>query len=251
MRAACGPSLKQQSVKKSRIIVVALCLAASTSSAVAAKLSIKGKASEAVEASDNEFLNNSPSGTTVKSTTNGSLDLLAQTPTTSYLLNGNYSYYKYFGPGTADTQLTWGTPASANFTVNHTTMLTRFNFGASWNRADVAQTQLAESGISSGRGSSNTYNIFGGFTRDIGRLNSITWSANGSTVSFTDPTQTPYVDLSTTLAWNHTLSRLTTLTNSVYFRFLFAGRYRKNSEIVLAIPQWAKDGAVAPSNSKW
>ena len=204
-------------VVRTRVFVAAFFLVASVSGAVAAKLSIKGNASEAVEASDNEFMTKSPSGATVKSTTNATLDFLAQTLTTNYFLHTNGSYYKYFGPGAADTQLTWGTPANALFKVDHTTKLTRYNFGASWSRSDVSQTQLAETGFSTGRGSSDTYNAFGSISRDLSRLDSITWSANASTVSFTDPTQTPYVDLSSTLAWYRTLSRTTSLTNSVYF----------------------------------
>ena len=202
---------------KTRVFVAAFFLVASASGAVAAKLSIKGYASEAVEASDNEFMRNSPSGATVKSTTDATLDFLAQTLTTNYFLHTNGSYYKYFGPGAADTQLTWGTPANALFKIDHTAKLTKYNFGASWTRADVSQTQLAETGFSTGRGSSDTYNAFGSISHDFSRLDSVTWSANASTVSFTDPSQIPYVDISSTLTWYHTLSRTTSLNNSVYF----------------------------------
>ena len=202
---------------KTRVFLAAFLLVASASGAVAAKLSIKGNASEAVEASDNEFLRNSPSGATVKSTTDATLDFLAQTLTTNYFLHTSGSYYKYFGPGAADTQLTWGTPANALFKVDHTTKLTKYNFGASWSRADVSQTQLAETGFSTGRGTSDTYNAFGSISHDFGRLDSVTWYTSASTVSFTDPTQTPYVDVSSSLTWNHTLNRRTSLINSVYF----------------------------------
>ena len=86
---------------------------------------------------------------TVKSTTNGTLNFLAQTSTTSYLLNTNASYFKYLGPGAADAgSVTWGTPASATFSINHVaTELTAFNFAASWTRADVATTNLAQTGV--------------------------------------------------------------------------------------------------------
>jgi hypothetical protein len=198
-------------------IFVLLWLSASASSVLAADVSIKGNLSEAVEGSDNEFLVNSPSGSTLKTTTTGTLDVLAQTPTTSYLLNTNYSYYDYMGPGTADTSLTWGTPASTTFTATHSTLLSKFTFGASWTRADVAQTQFEQTGLISAHGTINTYNTFASVSHDFSRLDTVVWSAQASTVSFTDSSQTPYADVNSTLSWNHTLTRETTWTNSLYF----------------------------------
>ena len=90
-----------------RILVVMTSVGAGilASSAFAADVSIKGGATEALEASNNYFLINTPSGPTIKSLTAGTLDILARTPTTNFLLDTNYSYYKYFGPGAADTSL--------------------------------------------------------------------------------------------------------------------------------------------------
>lgn len=202
---------------KTLVVVTSLLLGSLASSAFAADVSIKGNASETVSGSDNYFMSNAPSGPTGETLSAMKLDVLAQTPTTQYLLDGNYSYYKYFGPGAADTQLTWGTPASATFSIDHTTELTKYNLATSWTRTDATTTQLAQSGIATAHGSINTYAINGGATRDLGRINSLSWTAAASTVSFTDPTQTPYVDLKTSLAWNHSLTHSTTITNAVSF----------------------------------
>src|SRR5262245_42811418 len=91
-----------------------------TSSAIAADVSIKGNVSETLTASNNYFLGTSPSGGTGQTLSAGTLDVLVRTPTTNYFLDTYFSYYKFFGPGAADTSLTWGTPAHANFTVDHT-----------------------------------------------------------------------------------------------------------------------------------
>jgi hypothetical protein len=134
------------------------------------------------------------------------------------LLDTNYSYYKYFGPGAVDAgPLTSGTPANATFSIDHTTELSKYNLAALWSRTDAATTQLAQSGIATARGSINTYDINGGVTRDLGRNDSISWTADANTVSFTDPTQTPYNDVSSTIGWKHSLSQTTTLTDSVNF----------------------------------
>jgi hypothetical protein len=197
--------------------MASLCLGVLASGAFAADVSIKGSVSETVDASNNYFLSNSPSGYTIQPLSAGTLDFLAQTLTTRYLLDTNYSYYKYFGPGAADTALQSGTPASAKFSIDHTTELTKYNIAASWTRADVAQTQFTQSGIATLHGSINTYSINGGLTHDLSRTDSVSLTTNASTVSFSDPTQTPYVDVTTTANWNHSLSQTTSLLNSVSF----------------------------------
>src|ERR1017187_104228 len=198
--------------------MTSLCLGVVASGAFAADVSIKGNVSETVDASNNYFLTNTPSGSTVRSSTAGTLDVLARTSTTQYLLDSHYSYYRYFGPGAADAgSLVWGTPASATSRIDHTTELAKYNIAASWTRADAATTQLAQSGVASGRGSTNTYSVKGGVTRGLGRIDSVSWTANASTVSYTDPTQTPYVDVTTMASWNHNLTQTTTFTNSVSF----------------------------------
>ena len=120
--------------------------------ALAADVSIKGSLSETVEGSNNYFLLNAPLGSTFRSSSTANLDFLAQMPDTRYLLNTNFTYYKYFGSGAADTVPTSGTPAGTTFTIDHTTELNKYNFAASWQRADVSTTQLTESGITTARG---------------------------------------------------------------------------------------------------
>src|SRR5664279_3680776 len=124
--------------------MTSLCLGVYASSGFAADVSIKGNVSETVEASNNYFLSNTPSGYTIRSLSAIHLDFMARTPTTRYLLDTNYSYYKYFGPGAADAGgLTWGTPASATFSIDHTIELAKYNIAASWTRVDTATTNLA------------------------------------------------------------------------------------------------------------
>jgi hypothetical protein len=203
-------------VKKS-VLMTSLCLGVITSGAFAADVAIRGNVSETVDASNNYFLAKSPSGYTARSLSAGTVDFLAKTSDTQYLLDANYSYYKYFGPGAVDTTLTWGTPASATFHIDHTTELTKYNIAASWNRADEATTQLAQSGVATLHGTINTYKFSGGLTHELSRIDAISWAANATTVSYTDPTQTPYVDVTTVVGWNHALSQTTALNNSVSF----------------------------------
>ena len=186
--------------------------------ALAAEVAIKGSVSETLDASDNYFLSTKPLGTTAKSNTAGTLNFFTGTPDTGYFLDTNYSYYKYFGPGAADAgSMQWGTPANVNFRTNHVTELDKFNFAASWSRSDAAVTQLAQTGVANARGSINTFDVNAGVTHELGRLDTISWTADANTVSFTDPTQTPYNDVNSTILWAHTFSPTTTFTNSVNF----------------------------------
>ena len=202
---------------KTPVLMTSLCLGVLASGAFAADVSIKGNLSETVDASNNYFLNNNPSGYTARSSTAGRLDILARTPTTQYLLDANYSYYKYFGPGAADTS-SLGARRRARPSAS--------TIQPSWpniilQRRGPASTPLRrywqQSGVSSGHGSTNTYSVNGGVTRDLGRNDSISWTTNASTASFTDPTQSPYDDVTTMASWNHNLSQTTTLLNSVSF----------------------------------
>jgi hypothetical protein len=54
-------------------------------------------------------------------------------------------------------------------------------------------------------------------THDLGRLDTLSWTGDWNTVSFTDPTQIPYTDVNSTILWAHTFSPTTTFTNSINF----------------------------------
>src|SRR5476649_2054685 len=101
------------------------------SGALAAAVTITGNVSQTIDGSDNYFLTPAPSGPTIRSLSAINLDFLARMPTTVYDLKTNYSYYRYYGPGAADTSARSGTPAGTTFSVEHSPdRLTKFNFSA-------------------------------------------------------------------------------------------------------------------------
>jgi hypothetical protein len=218
-------------VKRS-VLLAPLCLGALASSAFAAAVSVKANLSETVDASDNYFMSHAPTGYTAKSFSALNLSTLAATPTTRYLLDSNFSYFKYLGPGAKDTTLTWGTPLLEKFSIDHSTPLSKYNFAVSWNRSDVATTALAQTGTTSGRGTTDTYTVVEGVTRQLGHLDSLSWTSTGSTVSYSNPGQTPYVDYSSTLSWDHRLTPTTTLTQSLNFDWFFADDAAKTQRLM-------------------
>jgi hypothetical protein len=198
------------------VLAASLYFGALGSGALAAAVSITGNVSQTIDGSDNYFLSSAPSGPTIRSLSALNLDFLARMPTTTYDLKTNYSYYHYYGPGAADSGLTSGTPAGSTFSIEHTPdRLTKYNFSASWQRADITAAQLLQSGAATVHGSSETFSASGGIKRDLSRIDSFSLTTQASTVSFTAPNQTPFVDLTTTAGWNHRLSEVTSLINVV------------------------------------
>ena len=198
-------------------MLACLSLGALAPGAFAADYSVTGRIGESVTGSDNYFLSNSPIGSTFKSVTAGNLDFRARTPDTRLLLATNFSYYDYFGSGAAATSPKNGFPAGARFRVDHTSELNKYNFAASWHRAEVATTQLTESGIVTARGFLDSYGVGGGVTHDVNRTDSIGLSAHARTVRFTNSTQTPYTDVTTAATWNHSFNPTTSLATTASF----------------------------------
>ncbi len=111
---------------------------------------------------------------------------------------------------------------SEKFSIDHTRPLTKYHFDTSWQRSDVATTTLQQTGTASGRGTIDTFAANGGITRQLSQLDTVSLSTNGSTVSYSDPGQTPYVDFSATTSWIHQLTQTTKLTQTAYFDWFFS-----------------------------
>jgi hypothetical protein len=195
-----------------------LLLGFAASTAYAAKLTITGNVSQTLGASDNYFLNNSPAGPTYDSTTALALNFLARTPLTDFHLDTHASYFTYFGEGAADTSQKTGAPMGVNFNVDHRSdPLTRWNFGTSWERVDVAGTQLLQSGTSTGTGFQDTTSAHASVARDLSNLDTVSLLTTASNATYTAPGQTPYKDVNATASWIHHFSGLLKWNNSLYF----------------------------------
>jgi hypothetical protein len=214
------------------VCIISLCLGFAASGAFAADVSIRGNISETLQASDNFFLQNAPLGTTLQSLTAVNLDILARTPGWRYLLSSNVSYYNYSGDGADQQNPKSGTPINETFRVEHTTDLAKYFFAANYTRADVATTQLAQTGFVNSTGTINTFRALGGATHDINRIDSITWTAAATRTTFTDdPGQTDFSDLNGSVAWARMIDPNTTWTNSVSLDWLDADDIGKSQRL--------------------
>src|SRR5689334_21646775 len=192
--------------------MAAICFGIFVPRAFAADVAIKGSIGETLEGSDNYFLSNSPIGSTFKSLTSLNFDVLARTPGWQFLLSSNVGYYRYFGDGASQTSPEGGWTINETFRIDHTTDLARYFATLSYNRADVASTQLRESGVVTKCGTINTLSAAVGVTYDIKRIDSISWSGQYTKTGYTNSTLSPYNDYSTSLAWIRLLFPRTTWT---------------------------------------
>jgi opacity protein-like surface antigen len=204
-------------------------LGAFASGALAADYSVKGHIGQFLSGSDNYFLVNKPLGSTFQTLTSANLDYIARTPDTRVLLDGHFSYFDYFGSGASQTSPESGTPADAIFRVDHTTELDKYNFAATWHHADVATTQLVESGLVTANGFLDSYRIDGGVEHELSRTDSIGITANATDVTFTNSTEVPYVDVGTRIFWKHLIDPTTILTTSASFNW-YDGNDAGNSQ---------------------
>jgi len=203
--------------------MASLCLGVCASGAFAADVSVWGNLGQTLEASDNYFLSNTPLGTTFKSFSTLNLNVLARTPGWRYLLASNVSYYNYFGDGADAANPKSGVPFNETFRVEHATDYARYFAAANYSRADVASTQLRESGVTTLNGTINSFAAVGGGSHDLTRIDSLSWTVHANRTTFENaPGQTPFTDVGTTVAWTRLLDPRTTWTNSVTFDWLNA-----------------------------
>ncbi len=202
---------------KKSLSIAAICFGIFVPGAFAADVAIKGSIGETLEGSDNYFLSNSPIGSTFKSLTSLNFDVLARTPGWQFLLSSNVGYYRYFGDGASQTSPEGGWPITETFRIDHATDLARYFATLSYNRADVASTQLRESGVVTNSGTIDTLSAAGGVTYDINRIDSISWTGQYTNTGYTNSTLSPYNDYSTSLAWIRLLDPRTTWTTTLSF----------------------------------
>lgn len=207
---------------KRSVLIALFYVGASSSAALAGAVSVTGTLNETLDGSNNYFLSDSPAGHTYRSFSQLNLNALLATPDTRYVLNSNVSYYKYFGHGARDINLTWGTPLSEQLSILHDTYWGKFNFAASWARSDVETTSLQQTGFAAGRGSVDNYDLDAGFQRQLSQIDSLSWTAHASTVSYSDSNGSPYVDFSSNASWRRRLTPLTNISYSMNFDWYFS-----------------------------
>src|SRR5208337_4336211 len=155
-----------------RVLLLCVVLAATARTALAADWSVKSSLSETLEANSNLYLIEAPKGVTFNSLSAFFLTLDARTKTSRFSINGDVSYYQYFGPGAADLPLQDFTQNGLSFQFEQTgnTAGDKLAVSASWRRQDIAASQFNDIAAVTARGESNTYSTSASLSRQLTTL---------------------------------------------------------------------------------
>ncbi len=180
--------------------------------AQAADWTVKSQISEGLEVNDNRSLSSPKSGTTLKSISRLTVDATKILPTFRFSAGADVSYRHLEGDDAANAA---PTDNGVRFSSEIIDKLTKYSFIGSWRRQDAVSAQLEDAGLVTIRGNINTFALQGGAERQLGPLNSLSFSTRGTIVDFDSGNGTPYVDILATTTWT---SRQTQTTK--FFRTL-------------------------------
>jgi hypothetical protein len=169
-------------------------------------LTIKSSLSETVETNSNYFLSQGGKPI-VRPQTAVTFDALGQLPTTTYDFSGDFAYFNYLGPGAENLADTDGYQGGGRFRFESLgkTKSDKANFTTSWRTSDVVSAQLADTGIATRGGQFTTTTVGGGFIRQLGLRDTISWNATSSFYEFSSGTS-PYTNLYNVATWDHRVS---------------------------------------------
>lgn len=192
-------------------IAVAIGICAVASSSPAADWSATTSLSETFEANDNFFLATAPKGNLYGSTSALFVDLSARTPTSRYILNGDFAYIHYMGPGAADTSLRTLTQSGVSLTAEYAGHQpgNKLAFVTSWRRQDIATAQINDIGVATAQGEISTILVGSNFTKQLSAVDSLTFGVRGSTVEPTGGNAQPYRNLTVGPTWTRGLNSIT------------------------------------------
>ena len=187
-------------------IAIGLCSIASPSLAV--DWFAKTSFSETTEANNNFFLGPAPKGILYSSTSAVFVEAGVRTPTSRYILNGDFAYIHYMGPGAADTSLTNITQNGVNLTAEYTGHQPgdRLTFVTSWRRQDTTAAQINDIGVATAQGEMSTILLGSNFTKQLSTVDTLAFGVTGSMVDFTGGSAQPYRNLTTGPTWTHRLN---------------------------------------------
>jgi len=192
-------------------IAVAIGVCSMASPSPAADWSAKTSLSETIEANNNFFLTSVPKGNLYSSTSAVFVELGARTPTSRYILNGDFAYIHYMGPGAADTSLTTITQNGVILNAEYAGHQPedRISFVTSWRRQDVTAAQINDIGFATARGEMSTIQLGSNFNKQLSAVDTLAFSVTGSTVDFTSGNAQPYRNLSAGPVWTRRLNAIT------------------------------------------
>ena len=195
---------------KRALIAISLCLSIAPGRALAVDWSLNTTLYETTELNDNQYLRSMLAGGTLGSYTTIFANASARRPTSLFNFDGNFTYNKYWGPGTAgipQTETTAG-GVNAHYETFGKDPGSRQYVDAGWRTSSTQLAILSNLGfLTPASGNINTATLRGGVERNLSALDFVSLSAR-SVMSYYDPTSagTQFLDTAGNVSWKHRLS---------------------------------------------
>lgn len=218
----------------SRLLLVAACVGL-CAPAKAGDWLVTSHVGQSVELNDNpQQLPDSPGGA-VGSITNFSLNAINELPTLRFDFGTDLAWRAYTGPG-AQSSLD-GLQGDVEAGIKKSTKLTDYRLAGSWQRQPAAVSELIDSGILAANTTRTTYFATGGLEHHLNSLNSLGWSASGTSVDFSndDAGLTPFNDVSMSGAWIRNISPATSFTTSADIQWFVADNLTDTESLIQTV----------------
>src|SRR5262245_50478392 len=189
------------------ILLSAIWMMASITSASAGDWSATTRFSQSVEANDNRPLTSPPAKETYEFASQLMLSTIARLPGWRFQADADVSYRTITGPGADDSTSPFDN--GVRLRAEKLEHLTKYYLGAAWRRQDATSAQIADSGIVIANGDINTYTIDAGLSRIVSPTDTVTWSITGRSVDFSSSTASNFVDTTSTSVWTRHLNPTT------------------------------------------
>ena len=218
----------------SQLLLVAACVGL-CAPAKAGDWLVTSHVGQSVELNDNpQQLPDSPGGA-VGSITNFSLNAINELPTLRFDFSTDLAWRAYTGPG-AQSSLD-GLQGDVEAGIKKSTKLTDYRLAGSWQRQPAAVSELIDSGILAANTTRTTYFATGGLEHPLNSLNSLGWSASGTSVDFSNDNAglTPFNDVSMSGAWIRNISPTTSFTTSADIQWFVADNLTDTESLIQTV----------------
>ena len=207
---------------KSAILAVPLCCCLLPSAAWAVDWSANATLSEAVELNNNLYLRSMLAGGPFSNFVAGSYSTItanatARTPDSTFNIDGNISYRKYWGPGTEGTSTeNVGGGLHARYEVKKETPGDRDYVDLSWHRQQTQFALLGDLGVvTNAMGDIDRTTLKGGIDRSLTSRDVVSLSAQSTLTTYDPPSAgTQFSDSIADATWRHQVNSVATLTES-------------------------------------
>jgi hypothetical protein len=234
---------------KRATIAAAVCASLSSICAFAADWSLNATLSETTELNDNQWMRSMLAGGTLGSYSTIFANAVARTPTSRLLLDGDFTYTKYWGPGTVGIPLTETIAGGghAGYETFGNDPANRQYVDGSWHTSSTQLAILSDLGIlTPTTGNINIATVRGGIERNLSASDFVALSAR-STLSYYDPASvgTQFLDTAGNVSWKHRLNRIASISINSDAEWLSYDNAQKTNTIILRNTA-AVDVAVSP-----